>query len=288
MKIRNWIVLFALSICFSLTGHTNPLREMHEKAVARAQENLRDPKLDAASKAHEYWSLAGGLDSLGKHKEALDAIELAAQFNKSDKDIQITHAKILRQLGEIDRGLALISPLTNALRTRAREAKTPLEAQILVLGDQAEVFLAEMHLYASAGKWTEAIQSLAYAHDVGDSKNFYPYRTLWYLVLKAKGGKPVESLERVVPISITADNHYGKLIKYWMNEGSLADITNMTAKKSSPTELQDARAEGLFFVAVKERLVNGNEAAYQATIGGLNALSPYGNTEWSLVKALEK
>jgi tetratricopeptide (TPR) repeat protein len=288
MKIRNWVVLTALSICVCLTGYANPLREMHEQAVADAQKNLRDPKLDVIAKSIEYWFLACGLDALGKHKEALEAIELASQLNKSDKDIQTAHPKILSQLGEIDKGLAIISPLASSLRGRAQEAKTPQEAFALVLGDQAEIFLAEMHLYTSAGKWSEAIQSLAYAHDVVNAKNFYPYRTLWYLVLKAKGGKPVESLERGISISSTADNHYGKLIKYWLNEGSLDEITKMIAKKSSPTELQDARAEGLFFVAMKERLVNGNEAAYQATIGGLNTLSPYGSTEWSLVKAREK
>ena len=288
MKFKKLHCLVFLCALASGICHANSLQDMHERSVAQARLNLQKISLPVQERAVEYWILAQGLDSLGNHADAIVAAQKALDADPDNRDFRITNAKILRQLGEVEKGLSVIRPITEKLREATSKSRSLQEASILVLGDQAEAFLAEMHLYAAAGQWDKAIDSLSYAHDVRGAKSFYPYRALWYLVLKAKGGKSVGSIEGSIPPSSKLDNHYGKLIRYWLNQGSFSEASESIEKIAVPRELQDARAEGLFFLAMKEKLINKNDAAYGEAVQSLGKLSPYGNTEWSLLETLGK
>ena len=282
------IILITFVIFTVFNSFANSLELMHQNSVANANKELKNLKIDVIQQSIEYWSLASGLDSLGKHKEALSAIELAVQAKPDDLDFQVTYAKILRQNSELDKGLDVINKLTNPLREKASASKTQQEAMVLVLGDKAEFFLAETHLYIAKQNWGEAIKALSFAHDIRDSNNFYPYRNLWYLTLKAKSGLTNEVFERSINPTQASNNHYGKLLKFWFAEGSLEEALALANKKPRDTDRQDATAEVLFFAAMKEKYISKNQVEADKLLMQLASLKPFGNTEWSLVESFSK
>lgn len=292
-KHRNYFVLkkifviCLLSLTMSL-GLANPLERLHQATVAKATKDLEKKNVEQISRSLDLWVLASGLDSLGRHKEAIEAVELATKANPVDQDLQVTYAKILRQTGRLDEGLSVIKKITNPLREKAAKSNSQQEAMVLVLGDKAELFLAETHLHIAKQDWAEAIAALGFAHDVRDATNFYPYRNLWYLTLKAKSGISNDAFERSINPTKTSNTHYGKILQFWFSEGSLEDALVAANKKSRDTDRQDAVAEVLFFAAMKEKFASKNQPEADKFFNQLATLKPYGNTEWSLVESMSK
>jgi tetratricopeptide (TPR) repeat protein len=283
------IAIFIFSLLL-LTGEafSNPLKEKHEKLVTEALTEISASKGGySKSLGSSYWKLAGALDSLQRHSEAKDAIEKALNIESNNEDYLVTYSHVLRQLGHPDLSLKVLQPLSSDLRKRAAASKSPQEAMILVLGDKCEIFLSEMHSYIALQDFDKAIDSLGFAHDIADAKNFYPYRALWYLTLKAKSGTVSNTIESSIEPSSKNNNRYGKLLSYWLGRGSLSDLSASASPLEDPAEKQDANAEAFFFLAMKERFVNKNLTNYRALTKAINDLSPFGNTEWSSLSSME-
>ena len=286
MQISRLTIFLVLNFFFVGTALSNPLKEKHEVTVAATSKLIADIS-NQEKVGSLYWKLASALDSLKLHQDAEKVILNALAKEPNNENYLVTHSHIVRQLGRPEEALKILNPLTSKLRAEGKGSKSFNEAMILVLGDKAEIFLAEMHAYIALRQWRSALESLIYAHDIADANHFYPYRGLWYLTLKAKSGLRVNALENSLLPSSKNTNHYSALLAYLLGDGSLENISSEISKIQGPADKQDARAESFFFLAAKEKLVNKNNSNYQDLISAINDLSPFGNAEWSSLSLLE-
>jgi tetratricopeptide (TPR) repeat protein len=264
-------------------GKANPLRDLQAQNLAIAQISLRSAKTPQ-EKADAYHSISMYLDGVEKSPEALSAIDKALALVPGSADYAQSKCVTLDSLNRLDDALALGKPLLQKAEGEAAAASTPDS----VYERYGEVSSCLTYVYTQRRDWGNAINAMAAVAKASIQPDKDYMSTLYlYIQAKSSGSAPDNKFfdDYIRSNSVPLRGNYRRgLLLYWQGLLSIDAVYAQIVMLDNTAAIENALSETWFSAAAYERYVKHDEASARAYIARLNALQPYGTTEWMLVK----
>ncbi|MFL9868539.1 hypothetical protein PQR67_30595 [Paraburkholderia fungorum] len=264
-------------------GDTNPLYSMAAEQVEKGRQSLKSSTTPQA-KAEAYSDISAFSDGVGRHLDALAAIDKAIALAPDNVSYQQSKVTTLLDLNRIDAALAYAAPLRKRAHDEAAAAANPFA----VYSTYREVSGSAALAYMQQGKWPEAIDAL-----VDSARGAEPadqdYMATLYLYVRARsaGAAPANAYfdDYIRHASQPVFGSYRRwLLLYMQGKLPVTQVYMQVVMLSEPPAIQNALAETWFVAAAYERYVKHDDNAARAFIGRLNDLQPYGTNEWMMVQ----
>lgn len=283
MKLLKTTLNLFLATClsfFALNTNANPLEDMHKQSMELAKKDVLSAT-EPFKKAVAHQDLAAALDSLSRSDEAVIAIDEGLKLAPSNKDLLNTKAKIFFSLEKYEDALNNLRP---RLEKTIEDSNTQGALGIAFLAGQKEGFITAMYSYTALGQYDAAADALSNFVDPFDPSSA-KYRALWYTALVELGAKVNQKLERSLNSLPRAASHYDFIMEMMKGNMQPEDVLKRIQTSSLKSDSkQDALAEALFFIGIKEKKTLGA----QKRLNELNQLAPYGSAEWKLARRIFK
>ena len=277
-------LLLAVSVApgpaLAQTG-ANPLQALHEQTLAQAQAEYKAAP-DAQRRALAAVQEVAALNSLGRSAQALQRLDEAAAALGVPVGDATLRVKVLLPLGRCEEALPAVKARVEALDAGARQLLGPAHAPggLLLLG--AEPLLALTWCHAASQRYDEATATLARVADPFDPSLLH-YRAAWYEALRLLGAAERPSLDVAARQLPPRAGHHDLGLAVVQGRMTLPQaLAALERRRLAPAQAQDARAEMLFFAAVRA----GAPAERAELLAQLEALAPYGSTEWVMARLL--
>ncbi|SMF70804.1 Tetratricopeptide repeat-containing protein [Trinickia caryophylli] len=248
-------------------GSTNPLRNLFSQQFKSAQSALSKAARSPSQAAEAYFELSLACDGMGRHDEALRAIDKAIALAPDNVGYQESKVETLTLLGRMNEALQLAA-------SRRLQADDPMTV------------IARIHMHR--GEWAQAEEAFA---RVAKGKLSYDqdYLAATYVWLRAKSGGTAPTLAYFEDYiqRATADGaaHYRRaLLLYMLGRMDIAGVYALVVRLPDPVAIQNALAETWFLAAARERYTNHDDGAARAYLERLSELQPYGTIEWNMAE----
>lgn len=264
-------------------GDTNPLYNMATEQLEKGRQSLKSSATPRA-KAEAYSDISAFSDGIGRHVDALAAIDKAIALAPDDVSYKQSKVTTLVDLNRIDAALAYAAPIRKQAHDEAAASPNPGS----VFSKYREVSSSSALAYMQQGKWNEAIDAL-----IDNAKGSEPadqdYMATLYLYVRARsaGAAPANAYfdDYIRRASLPVFGSYRRwLLLYMAGKLPVEPVYAQIVSLNNPVSIQNALAETWFMAAAYERYVKHNDAAARAFVGRLNDLQPYGTNEWMMVQ----
>ncbi|WP_160111749.1 tetratricopeptide repeat protein [Paraburkholderia piptadeniae] len=263
-------------------GAANPLRELSEQALSKAQLSLKSATTQQ-ERAKAYSDISAYLDNSNRHQEALKAIDQAISLAPDDIAFRQSKITTLVELNRLDDAIAQSAPLAAKMRAELEGATD--KTAIYVKYNELTVSLA--WAYILKRDWASGIASLA-DNAQGAAPFDRDYLAAIYVYVRARSGGSaptnayfddyIRRNAQLIP-----GNYRRWLLLYMQGRVTIDMVYAQAVMIPSPEMLENALAETWFMGAAYERYVKHDDAAARAYVGRINDLQPYGTNEWGLV-----
>lgn len=264
-------------------GDTNPLYNIAAEQLDKGRQSLKS-STTAQAKAEAYSDISAFSDGIGRHVDALAAIDKAIALAPDDVSYKQSKVTTLVDLNRIDAALAYAAPIRKRAHDEAAASPNPGS----VFSKYREVSSSSALAYMQQGKWSEAIDAL-----IDGAKGSEPadqdYMATLYLYVRARsaGAAPTNAYfdDYIRRASQPVFGSYRRwLLLYMQGKLPVEQVYGQIVSLDNPVAIQNALAETWFMAAAYERYVKHNDAAARAFVGRLNDLQPYGTNEWMMVQ----
>jgi tetratricopeptide (TPR) repeat protein len=264
-------------------GDANPLYNMAEQQVEKGQQALKSATT-AQAKAEAYSDISAFSDDIGRHADALTAIDKAIALAPDNVSYKQSKVTTLVDLNRIDAAIAYAAPI----RKQAHEEAATATAPFAVYKEYGEVSSSAALAYIQQGKWSEAIDALVDRAKGAESYD-QDYMATMYLYVRAKSAGMAPSspyfddyIRRAAQPAL--GNYRRELLLYMQGKLTIDQVYIQVISLGNPATIQNALAEIWFMAAAYARYVKHDDDAARAFVGRLNDLQPYGTNEWMMVQ----
>ncbi|APG05782.1 hypothetical protein BJI69_18995 [Luteibacter rhizovicinus DSM 16549] len=267
----------------SLASTPNYLHDSWEETLraARKQESGATSPIE---KARAVKTQAAALDSLGRQKEALDAIDRATSLLPSPlpKPFAFTKASILLNRNDPNGALAILKPLL-AQAKDDEVGRNRLNVAVMRTLNREGFFDAAL-AYMQLEQWQDAVRALEDSQDLTEGRSFQAYKALYYRYVQARSNDPVATssqLESYATALASYDVGYrSSLLSMWNGSDNSEEVAQRIAAIPNNADRQDALAEFYFFRGAYLKYVKKDDAGARKMMANLDHLAPYGAVEW--------
>jgi tetratricopeptide (TPR) repeat protein len=265
-------------------GEANPLREAAASRLADAQKSL-GAATQPVARAPALWLVAVELDNVGRHEEALKAVDQALQLGPNQAFFYTqTKITILLSMNRARDAIAVAQLLLDKVRAEAKASARPADTYKLY----EELFASTSAAYSELGDWDDAISTLAETAQAS-APTEYDYLTTVYLYVRAKSGGNAPTNEIFETLLRRANqplpgSYRRTLLLYWQGQATLDQVQGQITLLRDATARQNALAEMWFLAGARMKYVTNDTAGARDCLSRINSLAPYGTTDWLLAK----
>lgn len=259
----------------------NPLQQMHEAGLALARQEVAAARTPA-DKARAVGLQVAALNSLGRSEDALRLLDDAeAPLPVAQRNAEL-RVKVLLPLNRCDEAMPALQAAVDARDAAMRQVMGAAYQPGGPLMTATEDLLAQVYCHASQRRWDAAVAALSRVLDPMDPSLLH-YQAAWYAALRKLGAAPRPSLDAAsANLPRKAGVHDLSLAVVQGRMEARQALAELQRRRLAPADAQDAQAEILFFAAVAADAAD----ARAPLLAQLEALSPYGSTEWVMARLL--
>lgn len=261
----------------------NPLEKFHRLALDQSSRETAQAS-DPNTRRFSIERQVAALNSLGRSAEALerlDPLDLSVPLDRQTTELR---AKVFFALDRCADALPLLDEKIKVRDKIGRELLgEKFETDGYVIAGVEEL-LAKAYCHVREKTFDKAVESLSRIIDPFDPKT-RQHVVACYLALRSVGAQTNPRIERQIPFVSRQLSAHAVSLALLQKQITFAEARAAIAKlRLDPSGKQDALAEILFFRDFAE----GTAAMQMEALLQLNALAPYGLTEWMLAKYLFK
>ena len=254
---------------------------MHASALAQASQQRATA--DSPDERRQALALeVAALNSLGRSAQALNLLDEAqADLPPNRRDAEL-RTKVLLPLGRCDEALPDLEAAIGAIDVAAAKLLGVAYRPGGLLPGGAEPLLALAYCHAANRRMDAAVAALARVFDPMDPSLMH-YRAAWYAALRKLGAAQHAGLDAdALQLPARAGLHDIGLSVVQGRADLQQALRELQRHRLDPASAQDALAELLFFAAVAADAPQ----ARQDILARLDALAPFGSTEWVMARLL--
>ena len=264
-------------------GDRNPLRDEWACHLLQAQQALQSATTPDA-RAAAFSTISDSLDSLERSEEALTAINQAIKLTPDSILYLQSKVTTLLSLNRPHDAIAFGAPL----RKRAHEEADAAASSGPVYGKYVEASGSSAFAYMELGDWDQAIDAFADTAR-GSGPSDQDYLATYYLYVRARGGDHAHANELFDNVIRHATqpifgNYRRSLLLYWQGQATLDQVEEQISMIRDDVARQNALAETLYLAGAYLKYVKHDVAGTSECLLRINALAPYGTTDWMLAK----